>query len=66
MKMTKKLADELMNNLACVAISANGSLPVTQEEKDKISQYAINKFLEIMKEWELCMDEKWEISLDNN
>lgn len=69
MKMTFKCADELMTALACVAISANGGCPtdengestISAEQLKKVNEYAKRKFIEICDEWEVLMDEAWEI-----
>lgn len=60
MKMTLKLANSLMDSLACVAISANG-IPETEEQFDKVSEYARNTFMSIACAWEELKGEKWEI-----
>lgn len=67
MIMTQELANELMNVLACVAISANGGVEtdengeviVSPENLELINTYARNKFVEICNEWEEFMGEKW-------
>lgn len=69
MRMTWELANELMNALACVAISANGGAEVDEhgearvspENLELINTYARNKFVEICDEWEELMGEKWAI-----
>lgn len=63
MRMTNKLANELMNNLACVAISACG-IPQTKEEFAFVSEYARNTFCDLLVRWEQLKDEKWEIEAD--
>lgn len=60
MKMTLKLANQLMDSLACVAISANG-IPETEEQFDKVSEYARNTFMSIVGAWEELKGEEWEI-----
>lgn len=69
MKMTFKCADKLITALACVAISANGGCPVdengepnmTEEQLEKVNEYAKRKFVEICEEWEELTGEEWEI-----
>lgn len=63
MKMTNKLANELMDNLACVAISALG-IPQTEEEFNNITEYARSIFTNILTTWEESLGEKWEIEED--
>lgn len=60
MKMTNKLANQLMDSFACVAISANG-IPETQEQFDMVTEYARNTFISILSVWEELKGEKWEI-----
>lgn len=60
MRMTNKLANQLMDSFACVAISANG-IPETQEEFDKVTEYARNTFVNLLTEWEELKGEEWEI-----
>lgn len=74
MKMTNKLANTLMDSLACVAISANGgarvdedgNIIVTNEDLQKVSKYAQKTFLEILTPWEELMGEEWEIEEDED
>ena len=69
MIMTNVLAEALLNDLACVAISANGGAEVDEngeatvspENLELINTYARNKFVEICNEWEELMGEKWTI-----
>ena len=69
MIMTNILAEALLNDLACVAISANGGAEVDEngeatispEHLELINTYARNKFVEICNEWEEFMHEKWVI-----
>ncbi len=65
MRMTLKLANQLMDSLVCLAISANGGadydhLP-TDEQMALVTKYASNKLLEICAEWEVLKGEEWEI-----
>lgn len=64
MRMTQKLADTLMDALACVAISAIGTDVALQDSKavhDQVTSYARDKFREILGEWENEMCQQWEI-----
>jgi hypothetical protein len=69
MIMTNVLAESLLNDLACIAISANGGADVDEdgeiamspESLELINTYARNKFAEICHEWEEFMGEKWQI-----
>ena len=52
MRMTQKLANDLMDSLAALAISANGRLPVSEEELQAGGRYAKETFLRLCEEWE--------------
>lgn len=60
MRMTNKLANRLMEDFACVAISANG-IPKTEKEFDKVTEYARNTFTNLLTKWEELKGEEWEI-----
>lgn len=77
MIMTEKLANEIMDNLACLAMSAMGTegqiegwekdegedVPIFKEEYiRKVSNYAREKFVEICAEWEQEMGEDFHIT----
>lgn len=77
MIMTEKLANEIMDNLACLAMSAMGTegqiegwekdegedVPIFKEEYiRKVSNYAKEKFVEICVEWEQEMGEDFRIT----
>ena len=66
MRMTQKLADDLMDSLAALAISANGRLPVSEEELQSCGRYAKETFLRLCEEWEQTTGETWEITPDEN
>lgn len=74
MKMTNKLANELMDCLACVAISANGGVAtdengdflMTEEQIQKVNEYARSTFVNILTEWEDFTGEKWEIEKEED
>ena len=76
MVMTQKLANEIMDNLACLAISAMGTegqierweedenedVPIFKEEYTrKVLTYAREKFVEICAEWEQEMGEDFRV-----
>ena len=67
MTMTKKLADRLMETLACVAISAMGGViqhedgSFDKEQMDYAEEYAKNTFCELLGAWEEMMGQKWRI-----
>lgn len=60
MKMTNKLATQLMDTLACVAISANG-IPKTEEDFKKVNEYARKTFVNLLESWEKEKGEEWKI-----
>ena len=65
MRMTEKLANDLMDNLAALDISANGHLPETEEELQSCERYAKETFLRLCEEWEQTMGGTWEITPDS-
>lgn len=65
MRMTQKLANDLMDNLAALDISANGRLPETEEELQSCERYAKATFLRLCEEWEQTMGGTWEVTLDS-
>ena len=70
MTMTKKLADQLMDTLACVAISAMGGViqhedgSFDQEQMDYAQEYARNTFCELLEAWEEMVGKKWNITAE--
>ena len=62
MKMTSKLAHDLMDCLLALAISANGRMP-NEEEFALSKQYAQETFLRLCNEWEEVMEDEWEVVL---
>ena len=66
MRMTQKLANDLMDNLAALDISANGRLPETEEELQSCERYAKETFTRLCEEWEQTMGGTWEITPDEN
>ena len=65
MRMTEKLANDLMDNLAALAISANGRIPETEEELQSCERYAKETFTRLCEEWEQTMRGTWEVTLDS-
>lgn len=66
MRMTQKLANDLMDSLAALAISANGRLPVSEEELQSCGRYAKETFLRLCEEWEQTTGGTWEITPDED
>ena len=66
MRMTQKLANDLMDSLAALDISANGRLPETEEELQSCERYARETFLRLGEEWEDTTGGTWEITPDEN
>lgn len=66
MRMTQKLANDLMDNLASLAISANGCLPETEEELQVCENYAKKTFIYLCGEWEKTMKGTWEVVPNEN
>lgn len=66
MRMTQKLANDLMDNLASLAISANGRLPETEEELLSCERYAKRTFTHLCEEWEHTMEGTWEVVPNEN
>ena len=68
MIMTKKLADQLMDSLMCVAISATGgaiqdsNCHCNQEQMDFAQEYARQAFCDILEAWEDYTDKQWNIT----
>ena len=65
MRMTEKLANDLMDNLAALAISANDRIPETEEELQSCERYAKETFTRLCEEWEQTMGGTWEVTLDS-
>ena len=66
MRMTQRLANDLMDSLAALNISANGRLPVSEEELQSCERYATKTFLRLCEEWEDTIGGTWEVTLDEN
>ena len=66
MRMTQKLANDLMDTLAALDISANGRLPVSEEELQSCEKYARETFLRLCEEWEQTTGGTWEVTSDEN
>ena len=67
MVMTEKLANQLMDTLMCVAISATGGAiqdangHFNQEQMEFAQAYARQAFCDILEAWEDQMGKKWDI-----
>lgn len=59
MYMTKKLADALLDALACLAISAIGGDPFDEETIAKAEKYARNTFCELCDDMEKDVGKTW-------
>lgn len=67
MIMEEKLANQLMECLACVAISATGGIiqnangDFNQRQIEFAEEYARQTFYEILEAWEESMEKEWNI-----
>ena len=64
MIMTKKLADQLMDTLACVAISATGGVDpenINQKQMEYAENYAKETFCDLLEAWEELTGKEWKI-----
>lgn len=66
MRMTWVLAEQLMDTLGAVAITAMMNLEgvnplLNDEDLLEAEKYAKKKFVEILSEWESIIGEEWEI-----
>ena len=67
MVMKEKLANQLMDCLAYVAISATGGIiqnengDFSQEQKDFVEKYARETFYNILEAWEKSTEKEWDI-----
>ena len=67
MVMTEKLANQLMDTLMCVAISATGGAiqdangHFNQEQMEFAQEYARQAFCDILGAWEEQMGKEWDI-----
>lgn len=64
MIMTNKLATQLMETLACVAISATGGVDIEnidQKQMEYAEKYAKETFCELLEAWEELTGKKWKI-----
>ena len=67
MRMTKKLADQLMETLMCVALSATGGINpnnLDTNQLDYCEGYATATFCDLLEAWEELTGEEWEIEMD--
>lgn len=64
MVMTEKLANELMDVLACVALSATGGVDpdnINEEQMKYAEEYARDTFGELLGAWEELTGKEWDI-----
>ena len=64
MIMTKKLADQLMETLMCVAISATGGVDpenIDQKQMEYAENYAKETFCDLLEAWEELTGKEWKI-----
>lgn len=61
MKITQVLANDLMDCLCALAVSANGRIPETEEEIAMCQAYAKETFLRLCEQWEEATGENWEV-----
>ena len=64
MKMTQTLANNLMDSLTALDISANGRFPETEEELQSCEIYAKRTFFRLCEEWEQVIGGTWEFIPD--
>jgi hypothetical protein len=68
MTMTEKLATNLIDSLACVAISAIGYDAYMEDEENlrpAVEEYAHTAFMDITDTWENATGIKWKIYPNN-
>lgn len=65
MAMTKKLACSLMEDLACLALSATGTDPFDERAMALAENYAKKTFLFLCAEWTDLTGEDWQVSMGN-
>lgn len=61
MKMPYKFAKRLMDDLATLAVLANGREPLSAVDVAETEEYARGTFLQLCSAWEEEMRENWEI-----
>lgn len=64
MIMTNKLADQLMETLMCVAISATGGIDpenINLKQIEYADTYAKETFCDLLESWEELTGKKWRI-----
>ena len=67
MVMTEKLANELMDVLACVALSATGGVDpdnIDEKQVEYAQEYAKNTFCELLDAWEELTGKEWDIEVE--
>lgn len=69
MIMTNALANQLMETLACVALSATGGVDpdnINPKQTEYAENYAKETFCDLLGAWEELTGEKWEIEEERN
>lgn len=67
MVITEKLANELMDVLACVALSATGGVDpdnIDEKQVEYAQEYAKNTFCELLDAWEELTGKEWDIEVE--
>lgn len=64
MKMSFEFAKQLMDDLATLAVLANGRNLMTAEEIAETEDYAHSTFVQLCEAWETEMNEKFEVVVD--
>lgn len=67
MIMTNILANQLLENLMCVALSATGGVDlenINQKQMEFAEHYAKETFCDLLEAWEKSMGAKWKIEKD--
>lgn len=65
MIMTEKLACSLMEDLACLALSATGTDPFDERAMELAEDYAKKTFLFLCAEWSDLSGEEWQVSMED-
>jgi hypothetical protein len=69
MIMTNALASQLMETLACVALSATGGVDpdnINPKQMEYAENYAKETFCDLLGAWEELTGEKWKIEEERN
>lgn len=64
MRMPLEFAKQLMDDLAMLAVFANGRSPMTAEEIAETEDYARSTFLNLCEAWETEMNERFEVECE--